>query len=236
MRREINAVLYDFDGTLADTTELVMECYRRTMEQHLGEVPPAVEWLRGFGTPLEVQMNRFARSREQCAEMLATYRFYQEEQAERLVRPFAGVIDTLDALRERGVAMAIVTSRHKESTLRGIDLCGLTERFREIVTPEDVTSPKPHPEPVLIALERLGVAAENAIFVGDSPHDVASGREAGTETAAALWGPFTRAVLEAERPTHLLHHPSDVLALLDGLAGGVVAGAGAAEAAGRRGA
>jgi pyrophosphatase PpaX len=232
-RREIRAVLYDFDGTLADTTELVMECYRRTMEQHLGEVPPAEEWLRGFGTPLEVQMNRFARSRAQCEEMIATYRFHQEEQAERFVRPFPGVMETLDALRERGVEMAIVTSRHKESTLRGIDLCGLTERFREIVTPEDVTSPKPHPEPVLTALERLGIAAEHAIFVGDSPHDMASGREAGTETAAALWGPFARAVLEAERPTHLLDHPSDVLRLLEGVDRGVVAVSGAAMTAGR---
>src|SRR5690606_29503181 len=99
-----------------------MECYRLTMEQHLGEVPPVEDWLRGFGTPLEVQMNRFARSPAQCEEMLATYRFHQEDRAEEFVRPFPGVLETLDALRERGMALAIVTSRHRESTLRGIDL------------------------------------------------------------------------------------------------------------------
>lgn len=212
--REIRAILYDFDGTLADTTALVMECYRLTMEQHLGEVPPVEDWLRGFGTPLEVQMNRFARSAAQCDEMIATYRFHQEDRAEEFVRPFPGVLETLDALRERGMPLAIVTSRHRESTLRGIDLCGLTERFREIVTPEDVMSPKPHPEPVQVALSRLGVAPEHAIFVGDSPHDIASGRAAGTETAAALWGPFERTVLEAEGPTHLLDRPREVLGLL----------------------
>jgi phosphoglycolate phosphatase-like HAD superfamily hydrolase len=108
--------------------------------------------------------------------------------------------------------MAIVTSRHKESTLRALDLCGITDRFREIVTPEDVVSPKPHPEPVLFALDRLGVAAENALFIGDS---LAAGREAGTSTAAALWGPFSRAVLEREKPTHLFEHPTDVLELLN---------------------
>lgn len=209
--RTIRAVLYDFDGTLADTTELVMECYRHTMQRHLGEVPPAEEWLRGFGTPLEVQINRFARSAAERLDMLDTYRCYQEEQAERLVRPFEGALETLDALLTRGFALAIVTSRHRESTLRGIDLCGLTDRFREIVTPEDVASPKPHPEPVLHALKRLGVEPAEAVFVGDSPHDMAAGREAATETAAALWGPFAREALEAERPTHLLHHPSDVL-------------------------
>lgn len=204
-------MLYDFDGTLADTTELVMECYRRTMELHLGEVPPAEEWLRGFGTPLEVQISRFARSGAERLEMVETYRCVQEELAERFVQPFGGALETLDALLERGIALAIVTSRHRESTLRGIDLCGLTDRFREIVTPEDVSSPKPHPEPVLKALERLEVTAEEALFVGDSPHDMASGRSAGTATAAALWGPFSREVLEAERPTYLLSHPAEVL-------------------------
>ena len=212
----MRVVLYDFDGTLADTTELVMECYRLTMQRHLGEVPPVAEWLRGFGTPLEVQINRFARSPLECEEMIATYRYHQEEQAERFIKPFPGVMETLDALRERGVDMAIVTSRHRESTLRGIDLCGLTDRFDVIVTPEDVQSPKPHPEPVLTALSRLGATPEEAIFIGDSPHDIAAGREAGTRTAGVLWGPFERSVLEAEHPTHLFDYPADILRLLHG--------------------
>ena len=83
------------------------------------------------------------------------------------------------------------------------------------VTPEDVSEPKPHPEPVLFALERLGVAPGEAVFVGDSPHDIASGRAAGTRTAGALWGPFPRASLEAAGPDALLGAQHDVLRLLD---------------------
>lgn len=219
-QRTIRTVLYDFDGTLADTTELVMECYRLTMEEHLGQVPPVEEWLRGFGTPLEVQMNRFARDPIECEAMIASYRLHQEEHAERFIRPFEGVLETLDRLRELDLALAIVTSRHRESTLRALDLCGITDHFPVIVSPEDVTSPKPHPEPVLHALERLGAAAHEAIFIGDSPHDIASGREAGTATAGALWGPFARGVLEAERPDHLLDRPTDVLRLVGDEAAG----------------
>ena len=149
-----------------------------------------------------------------CPRADGTYRWFQEEQAEQLVRPFRGSLETLDTLLSRGFRLAIVTSRHRESTLRGIDLCGLTDRFQEIVTPEDVASPKPHPEPVFLALERLGVEPAEAVFVGDSPHDMAAGREAGTLTAAALWGPFARDVLEAERPTHLLARPTDLLEIV----------------------
>jgi pyrophosphatase PpaX len=112
------------------------------------------------------------------------------------------------------VALAIVTSKHRRATLRGMELCGLTRHVSEIVTPEDVRSPKPHPEPVLLALDRLGVEADEAVFVGDSPHDLVAGRAAGTRTAAALWGPFPRASLLAETPDFLLETQDEILALV----------------------
>lgn len=212
--KQIRAVLYDFDGTLADSTELIMRCYRHTMTAHLGECPPDEEWLSGFGTPLETQIARFARSPEERAAMLETYRAYQNEHHDTLLRPFPGAAETVAELERRGVALAIVTSKYRRSTLRGMDLCGITDHFGVIVTPEDVENPKPHPEPVRFALERLGVSAEEALFVGDSPHDMASGRAAGTRIAAAMWGPFPREALLAERPDALLHRQQDVLDLV----------------------
>ncbi len=113
-----------------------------------------------------------------------------------------------------GLRLAIVTSKHRRGTLRGLELCGLTSRFEEIVTPEDVVHPKPHPEPVLTALERLGVGPREALFVGDSPHDVVAGRAAGVRTVGALWGPFPRAALEAAGPDHLAERQDEVLRLV----------------------
>jgi pyrophosphatase PpaX len=209
----IRAVLYDFDGTLADTTELVMNSYRHTMTTHLGHIPPEEDWLRGFGTPLEGQLARFARSVEERLAMMNTYTRYQEEQS-RLMLPFPGALETVQALHERGIPLAIVTSRYRESTLRGMDVCGITRFFDLIVTPEDVQNPKPHPEPVLFTMEKLGLEAAHTLFVGDSPHDMAAGREAGTRTAAALWGPFPLTVIEEERPDFLLERQEDVLDLV----------------------
>lgn len=210
----IRAVLYDFDGTLADTTELIMRSYRHTMGVHLGEVPPDAAWMTGFGTPLETQIRRFARTDEEYAAMLNTYRNFQSLEYSALVRAFPGALEVVSTLAQRGVSLAIVTSRHRESTIRGIELCGLVDLFPEIVTPEDVTHAKPHPEPVLCALERLGVQADEALFVGDSPHDMAAGRAAGTFTAAALWGPFPHEALLAEQPDFMLRTQADVLELL----------------------
>ena len=212
----IRAVLYDFDGTLADSTELIMRCYRHTMTTHLGECPPDEAWLAGFGTPLETQIARFARNPEEHDAMLATYREHQDELHDVLLQPFPGAAETVAELERRGVALALVTSKLRRSTLRGMDLCGITRHFPVIITPEDVRNPKPHPEPVLAALERLGVDASEAVFVGDSPHDIAAGRAAGTRTAAARWGPFPLEALLAEQPHVLLERQEDVLALVGG--------------------
>ncbi len=212
--KPIRAVLYDFDGTLADSTELIMRCYRHTMTAHLGECPPDEEWLSGFGTPLSDQIARFARTPEENRAMLDTYRDHQDALFDAELRPFPGADEVLAELERRGIPMAIVTSRMKRATLRGLDVCGLSRHFQVIITPEDVTHAKPDPEPVLAALERLGVPASEALFVGDSPHDIAAGRAAGTRTAGVLWGPFPRAALEEAAPDFLLARQEEVLELI----------------------
>ena len=210
----IRAVLYDFDGTLADSTELIMRCYRHTMTTHLGECPPDEEWLSGFGTPLSDQIARFARTPAENEAMLDTYRAHQDALFDTELRPFPGAEEVLAELERRGVPMAIVTSRMRRATLRGLDVCGLSRHFDVIITPEDVTHAKPDAEPVLAALARLGIPPREALFVGDSPHDIAAGRAAGTRTAGVLWGPFPRRALEDAGPDFLLTRQDEVLGLL----------------------
>lgn len=212
----IRAVLYDFDGTLADSTELIMRCYRHTMTTHLGECPPDEEWISGFGTPLTDQIARFSRTPEEYEAMLETYRTHQQELFDTELRPFPGADEVLAELERRGVPRAIVTSRLRHATLRALDVCGLSRHFDIIITPEDVTNAKPDPEPVLLALSRLGIPASEALFVGDSPHDIAAGRAAGTRTAGVLWGPFPHSALEEAAPDYLLTRQDEVLELLDG--------------------
>jgi len=210
----VHTVLFDFDGTLADSTALIMESYRHTMRVHLGVAPPDEQWLSGFGTTLESQIARFSRGPGEHEAMLDTYRAYQGEHYDRLLRPFAGAVDAVAALARRGVRLAIVTSRHRRSTLRGMELCGLLDHFPVVVTPEDVTQPKPHPEPVLHALRRLDADPAETVFLGDSPHDIAAGRAAGTRTAAALWGPFPRATLTASAPDWMLESCDELLGIV----------------------
>ena len=203
--------LFDLDGTLIDSIELIMSSFRHTMRVHLGTVPSDTEWRAGFGTPLRPQLARFARDAAQVAEMAATYRAHNREHHDRLVQPYAGVHDVLTQLTARGARLGIVTSKNRSATHQGLRHCALDRFFEVLVTSDDVTEHKPRPAPVVAALTRLEAPADRTVFIGDSPFDCLSGKAAGVSTAAALWGPFTRDALEPHGPDYWLEHPGQLL-------------------------
>ncbi len=209
------AVLFDLDGTLADTVAMILRCYRHTMEVHLGKAPPDERWLEGMGTPLREQLKAFARDPDEAARMEETYSAYQRSIHDGFVAPYPGAVEVTRALREAGTAVGVVTSRRSPMAQRTLERCGLGEAWDVLVTADDVVRPKPDPEPVLEALDRLGLGGRGhrTLFVGDSPFDIRAGRGAGTRTAAALWGPNPRGVLEAEAPDWLVSRLDEVLTL-----------------------
>ncbi|MCP4872427.1 MAG: HAD-IA family hydrolase [Proteobacteria bacterium] len=207
----MRAVLLDFDGTFLNSIELIMAAFRHTFTVHHGAPPPDSEWLAGIGTPLSVQLKGLAREGDDVDELLATYRDYNIEHHDRLAQPYAGMPEVVKELRARGTLLAIVTSKRRIGVARGLRPIGMMNDFDLWVCPEDVSNPKPHPEPVWAALKGLGVERDEAIFVGDSPHDIEAGNAAGVATAAVRWGPFDDAKVQSYNPTRWLESPADLL-------------------------
>ncbi len=209
-----DAVLFDLDGTLADTTGLILRSFRHATLEHLGQESPDEDWLATMGKPLRVQMQDFARSAAEAEAMIDTYRTFQRTIHDEMVLAFPGALDVVASLKEVGTRVAVVTSKAKEMALRTLDCCGMGEAFDVVVTFDDVENGKPDPEPVQLALDRLGIERpERVIFLGDSPYDAMAGRAAGVYTAAALWGPFARAHLEEVKPDFYLERLRDLLDL-----------------------
>ena len=207
----MNTVLFDLDGTLIDSVDLIVQSARHAFEVCGEPVPPDAEWLADLGMPLKAMFGRFGATGERLDRLIAGYREFQGVHHDRLVRPYSEVTETLDRLAGAGYRLAIVTSKVEHLAVRGLDLVGLGGRFETIVGMEACRNHKPHPEPVELALDRLQIRPADAVFVGDSPHDMAAGRAAGTRTAAALWGPFTREQLEPSRPDWFLGTISELL-------------------------
>jgi pyrophosphatase PpaX len=215
VQRAWRGVLFDLDGTLADTVELILRSYRHTMLTHLGEVLPDERWLSTMGTPLRAQLRDFARDEAEAEAMLETYTVFQRGVHDEMVRPFPGARDVLDEFRERGARLAVVTSKRNVVARRTMEVCGLHESVEVVVGADDVRLGKPDPEPVHLALDVLGLreAVSEVLFVGDSPFDLRAGRAAGTRTAAVSWGAFARAALEAEEPDYFVDGLGDLLGL-----------------------
>ncbi len=210
----LTTFLFDLDGTLIDSIELILRSYRHTMEVHRGSAPPDAHWMAGLGTPLWVQFRQFTDDETEIQAMVATYREYNLAHHDALVRPYDGVVSAVRALHARGGRLGLVTSKMRAGALRGLRLVGLEDAFATVVGSDEVTNPKPHPEPVHTALERLAAPPAGAIFIGDSRHDIECGRAAGVRTAAVLWGPFDRAHLEDLQPDYWLHRPEELRELL----------------------
>ena len=206
----LSTFLFDLDGTRIDSVDLILRSYRHTMRRHRGHEPSDDVWMRGLGTPLWVQFRQFSDDPAEIEAMVATYREYNLAHHDEMVRPYQGVVEAVRSLHRGANVLGLVTSKMRSGAVRGLRIAGLEDAFDVIVGSDEVTHPKPHPEPVLIALERLGAPPESAVFIGDSRHDLECGRAAGVKTAAVLWGPFDRAHLADLEPDYWLERPADL--------------------------
>ena len=212
-RAGFGAYLFDLDGTLIDSIDLIFRAYRHTAERHLSISPPDSVWREGLGTPLRQQLSAVCDDPELIEAMVATYREYHFAHHHEGVKAYPEVVEVVGSLAARGARLGVVTSKLRAGAERGLAATGLMEFFHTIVPADEVSRAKPHPEPVLAALERLGVEAADAVFIGDSPHDIAAGREARVATAGVLWGPFAREELTLASADFLLESPVQILGL-----------------------
>jgi pyrophosphatase PpaX len=210
----LQTALFDLDGTLIDSIRLILDSYHHTLIQHNLPARTDEDWLKGVGTPLAVQFSEWRKSPEVLEALIATYREYNLKHHDSMVTVYPGVLEAVREIKARGIQTGLVTSKNRLGALRGLRLVGLEALMDVLVCADEVTNPKPHPEPVEKAVALLGADPTRTVYVGDSIHDMHSGRAAGVKTAAALWGPFGRDHLESAMPDYWLETPKDLVALL----------------------
>ncbi len=192
------AVLFDLDGTVADSIELILSSARHAFIGFSGKAPTDVDWRAGIGRPLQAVLREWADGDEPEAQRLLTrYREFQLEHHDRLLRSYPGMTEALQALSDEGFQLGIVTSKSDWLAQRAVDFLGMKELFPVLVGCDTCVNHKPHPEPVERALALMNMASSEAVYVGDSPHDILSGVAADVGTLGVTWGAFARAELEA---------------------------------------
>lgn len=212
----LDAVLFDFDGTLADTIPHILASFRHATTEVLGQAPPDEVLLYHVGIPLAQQMRLLADDEETAERLLVTYRAFNQATHDAMVRLYPGTVDVLQAIHDRGVPMGVVTSKSDLIARRGISLFGLDRFLSVIVSADDVSRHKPDPLPIVHAAGMLAVDPARVAYVGDSPVDVAAALGAGAVAIGASWGVASRERLEAAGPHHVLDDVRELPRLLFG--------------------
>ncbi|MFL5733155.1 MAG: HAD-IA family hydrolase [Chloroflexia bacterium] len=211
-RMLLRAVLFDLDGTLINSIEHIIACWQHTVRTSLGREITREEILPTLGRALLECFEEIAPGRSQ--EMRAVYRDYQVQTHDTTVTLVKGTRGALDRLKAAGMRLGVVTSKGITVATEGLDLFNLVPYFDTLVTYEDTTQHKPHPDPILVGCERLGVSPHQALYVGDAVVDIQAGKAAGTLTAGVTWGASSPDTVAVAHPDFIFTTMDDLSAAL----------------------
>ena len=207
-------VLFDLDGTVLDTVELIRASHEYALREVLGLRLSDEALMAGIGTPLRDQMLKFDAAK--ADDLYDTYRVWNHANTARLARRYDGVDDILVALETAGARLGIVTSKSQDAVDLVLKALPAPIIWNTTITYDDCALHKPHPEPLRVALARLDAKPEDAVYIGDSPFDLQAANAAGCAAIGVTWGVFQRDVLADEDPLTVVDTPAELLEVLLG--------------------
>jgi len=206
------AILFDLDGTLVDTVNLIVAGFQQVTLAHLGyQIAPAAVKAT-IGRPLQAV---FEELHPGWGERLtASYREFNLANHDALIHPVAGVDAVLAELQARGLPLGVVTSKGQPAAEMSLRRFDLSHYFSLLVTLDDVARPKPAPDPLLLGCARFGLQPAEVTYVGDAIHDIIAARAAAMRVVAVTWGAGTAAEFAQYPPDHIISHFAELLTLL----------------------
>lgn len=209
MTKQINTLLFDLDGTLIDTNELIISSFLHTLDIFQPGRYEREDVLPFLGptlseTFMEIDPNN-------AENMIKEYRKFNLEQHDLLVKEFNGVFETIRTLSENNYKLAIVSTKVGATVLKGLALTNLDQFFDVIISLDEVEHAKPNPEPLEKAMKALNSKPEETMMIGDNYHDILGGKNAGTYTCGVSWSVKGRSYLEQYEPDYMLETMADLL-------------------------
>lgn len=208
----IRNILFDLDGTLLDTNELIIQSFQHTYQTHLNKQVDKEVIIKTFGEILKITLDR--EFGEDSEEAIKTYRDFQVENFEKLISIHEGVKEGIIELHQKGYKLGIVTSRLNESAIRGLKHYGLMEYFESIIGADDTDKHKPDPTPAFMALKEIEGKPEETIFVGDSPFDILCGKNAGIKSVLVGWSALPMDMMHKYEPDYVVESMEELVELV----------------------
>lgn len=209
----MRTVLFDLDGTIVNTNELIIKTFMHVIDKHLDKPYTREQIIPYMGMTLEEQLQIFS-GKEEVSHLVKEYRTYNNEHHDELVQEFPHVLEVIRALHEKGIKLGVVTTKIRHTAMRALELFGLRPYMDVIITVEDVQHPKPHAEPILTAISQLNADPASTLMVGDSAADLLSAHAAGVRSAAVAWSLKGTKELQKYDPDYILNDMTDLYDLV----------------------
>jgi len=210
----IKAVFFDFDGTLVDTNPLIIRTFNETFANLLPDRTLSdSEILDCIGPTLQQTGEKYFPGRVQ--EFVDHYRELNLAYHDDMVEIYKGIVEMLEALQQMGLHLAVVSSKKRDVVLRGMRLLDLEKYFDFILAGDEVTYPKPHQEPVELALKRFGLKPSEAVMVGDNSHDIHSAQNAGVISVGVGWAYKGADYLKKFSPDYIIKDADELIKLIE---------------------
>jgi phosphoglycolate phosphatase len=208
--RRFDLIAFDWDGTLYDSTQLIVRCIQAAVKDVGGTEPSASDaaWVIGLGLAEALARAAPDVPKEKYPELGARYRYHYLKHQDDLVL-FDGVLPMLDALRERGHKLAVATGKSRRGLNEVLATGGLGDRFDDSRT-ADETFGKPHPRMLLELMEALDVSAARTLMVGDTTHDLQLAVNAGCASVGVSYGAHEPDSFAVLGPLHVAHSVADL--------------------------
>jgi len=209
MTGNIKTMLFDLDGTIIDTNELIIRSFIESLEGVAPEGFGREHIIPSMGQPLTDQMKLFS-GLDDVTHLVAAYREVNLRLHDDYVKPFDYVIEVIERMHKQGIQIGVVTTKMRLTTERGLKYVGLFDFVDAIVTIDDVVNAKPHPEPVSKAIGLLGADPATTIMVGDSTVDIESAIAAGAIAVGVAWSLKGEQILKDAGAHHVIHDMRDL--------------------------
>ena len=214
IKKEKPILLFDFDGTLADTEPLIIESMKMTIHKYRPDVVITREDEISFlGPTLSQILSRYLDEKD-LPEAIETYRTNNKEIHPKLIKRMPNAFEVIHQLKAEGYKLGIVSSKKKDMVEYGMRLIGFTDEFDVIIGYDEVKEHKPSPEGIFNACIALGVDHDNMLYIGDTSTDIHAANAAGIYSVAYLTHPERREAIHQAKPNATIEHLSELHTLL----------------------